>query len=88
MLDLPTWRQYDSRYLKILDRLDPREVYDSLTERGTRTIALLCWCARGTICHRRYAAEWLEAHLGIVIPEFGIERTDTETFFDWFDEGE
>jgi hypothetical protein len=45
---------YDVRYIKILESLDPEEVFESLTLAGTRQVAMLCWCARGEVCHRRY----------------------------------
>jgi len=77
--------EYDPLYLKILGRLDPQRIYDSLTHRGTRAVAMLCWCKRENICHRRYAAEWLEAYLGIVVPEYGVPRDETETFWEWSD---
>ena len=76
---------YDARYIKILERLDPEEVFETLTLAGTRQVAILCWCARRETCHRRYAAEWFEAYLGIVVPEYGVPRKETETFWDWSD---
>jgi hypothetical protein len=46
-------------------------------------VAILCWCSPLDYCHRRLAAEWLEAHCEIVVPEFGFPRDQTETYFDW-----
>jgi hypothetical protein len=76
---------YDVRYIKILESLDPEEIFESLTLAGTRQVAMLCWCARGETCHRRYVAEWLESYLGIVVPEYGVPRKETETFWEWRD---
>jgi hypothetical protein len=57
---------YRVEYQKILDNLDPRKVFEDL---GQDAI-LLCWEAPGEFCHRRLVAEWLEAHLGVTVPEF------------------
>jgi hypothetical protein len=57
---------YRVEYQKILDNLDPRKVFEDL---GGDAI-LLCWEAHGQFCHRRLVAEWLEAHLGVTVPEF------------------
>ena len=56
---------YREEYQKILDNLDPREVYEDL---GKNSI-LICWEAPGKFCHRRLVAEWLEKHLGVTVPE-------------------
>jgi hypothetical protein len=32
-----------------------------------------------------YVAEWLEVYLGIVVPEYGVPRKETETFWEWRD---
>jgi hypothetical protein len=56
---------YRAEYQKILDRLDPRKVYEDL---GPDAV-LLCWEQPGEFCHRRLAAAWLEQHLGNSIPE-------------------
>jgi hypothetical protein len=56
---------YRREYRKILDRLDPRRVYDEL---GSESI-LLCWEGAGQFCHRRLVAEWLEERLGVKVPE-------------------
>jgi hypothetical protein len=58
------WREYQA----ILDKLDPRQVYDDLGEDAI----LLCWEAPGVFCHRRLVAEWLEEHLGIEVPELSL----------------
>jgi len=56
---------YRIEYQKILDKLDPRKVFDDLGEDAI----LLCWEAPGKFCHRRLVAEWLEKHLGVDVPE-------------------
>lgn len=57
---------YRVEYQKILDNLDPRKVFEDLGEDAI----LLCWEGSGEFCHRRLVAEWLEEHLGVMVPEF------------------
>ena len=57
--------EYRAAYQEILDRLDPRKVYQELGEDAV----LLCWEKPGEFCHRRLVAEWLEEHLGVTIIE-------------------
>jgi hypothetical protein len=73
----PTWAMlkmtkpdYDARFAEMLAKLDPAEVYHLLGENAV----LLCWEKPGDACHRRLVAEWLERHLGIEVPEFGLAR--------------
>ncbi len=61
---------YDAAFADILAKLDPAEIYQSLGENAV----LLCWEKPGDACHRRLVAEWLEATLGIEIPEYGLFR--------------
>jgi len=68
----PTWAmlklaeaEYRAQYAAILARHDPAQVYAELGEDAV----LLCWEAEGKSCHRRLIAEWLEAYLGIEVPE-------------------
>jgi len=56
---------YREAYQKILDGLDPQEVFEDLGEDAT----LLCWEVPGKFCHRRLVAKWLEEHLGVDVPE-------------------
>lgn len=49
----------------ILDRLDPKQVYEELGENAI----LLCWEKFGDFCHRHLVAQWLEKHLKITICE-------------------
>jgi hypothetical protein len=57
-------------YQKILDKLDPRKVFDDLGEDAI----LLCWEAPGKFCHRRLVAAWLEKHLGLTVPELVVSQ--------------
>jgi len=52
-------------YAEVLDKLDPKEVYEELGEDAI----LLCWEEPGEFCHRHLVAEWLMKHLGIEIKE-------------------
>ena len=58
--------EYRAAYQTILDRLDPRKVYQELGEDAI----LLCFEKPGEFCHRRLVAEWLEKALGVEIPEW------------------
>lgn len=68
---------YDVEYKKILAALDPKKVYDDLIALGGPDAVLLCWESFNVKCHRRLVAEWIEAALGIVIPELGHERAES-----------
>lgn len=57
--------EYRKRYRAILDRLNPRKVFDDL---GDDAI-LLCWERSGTFCHRHLVADWLRKS-GFVVQEF------------------
>ena len=58
---------------EILDTLDPMAVLNHL---GPDAI-LLCWEPFNKSCHRRIVAEWLEAKLGIVVPELNRRRDES-----------
>jgi uncharacterized protein (DUF488 family) len=58
--------EYRAAYQEILDRLDPRKVYQELGEDAI----LLCFEKAGEFCHRRLVAEWLERELGVEVPEW------------------
>ena len=62
---------YDAAFAEILAKLDPAEIYETLGENAV----LLCWEKPGEACHRRFVAEWLEAALGVEIPEYGFNRS-------------
>lgn len=72
MLKVPD-SKFDPLYNTMLLRLDPRKLYDAL---GPSAV-LLCWEVPGKMCHRRNVAEWLEFHLGVVVPEWGFDRWQT-----------
>lgn len=79
----PTWAmlkmkkpEYDAAFVEILAKLDPAEIYQTF---GANAV-LLCWEKPGEACHRRLVAEWLEAALGIDIPEYGFERKDCPAY--------
>jgi len=60
---------YIKQYQKeILDKLDPKQVYEELGEDAV----LLCWEKSGEFCHRFIVAEWLQDKLGIEIKEFTL----------------
>jgi hypothetical protein len=65
--------------------LDPRELYEALGEEAV----LLCWEKPGEGCHRRLVAEWFEASLGVVVPEWGVPREQTPAYRDtpWKEKG-
>lgn len=59
-------KYYTEQYQKrVLDQLDPSQVYKDLGENAV----LLCWEKSGKFCHRHLAARWLEKHIGIIIKE-------------------
>lgn len=51
---------------EVLDKLNPHQVLKDLGH----NVILLCWEKPGEPCHRRVVAVWLEANLGIQVPEF------------------
>jgi len=56
---------YRKRYYEeVLSKLDPKQVAADL-----EGCILLCHEKDSTFCHRRIVAEWLEAALGIKVPE-------------------
>jgi hypothetical protein len=77
--------RYLELYREILDRLDPREVYDRLRSFGDYPV-LLCWessadCHAGKAwCHRHLAAQWLEDRLDIQVQEIGHPNLDRFAF--------
>lgn len=65
--------EYDRHFAALLRGLDPHQVYAELGEQAV----LLCFCEPGVFCHRRLVAEWIEHHLGVLVPELGVDRIDT-----------
>ncbi len=64
--------EFDEQYETILAQLNATELFEAL---GENTV-LICWESPNTYCHRRRVAEWFEAALGIVVPEFDFERSE------------
>ena len=60
-------------YEKVLKKLDPKQVYDSL---GNNAV-LLCFEKPTEFCHRFLVAGWLEMNLDVKIDEFGFENDKT-----------
>jgi hypothetical protein len=67
---------FDREYRKQLDALDAKQVVEEV---GPDAI-LLCWESFNVRCHRRLVAEWLEEKLGITVPEFAHERSESIPF--------
>lgn len=56
---------YEAAYrLEVLNKLNPTKVYDDLKDS-----VLLCWEKKGSFCHRRIVAKWLEENLEVSIDE-------------------
>jgi hypothetical protein len=61
-----------SYYKEVLNKLNPREVYNELGEDAV----ILCWEAPDKFCHRHIVAEWLSDNLVIEIKEYGEKDID------------
>jgi hypothetical protein len=76
--------EYLPRYAALLEALDPAEVLADLQALALRRAVqmgypedqaadfppvLLCWEPVSQFCHRQLVAAWLEAHLGLEVPE-------------------
>lgn len=66
--------EYERRYFKQLNALDPRVVVEDLNAcAGGYEPVLLCWETMhkpGEWCHRHMVAEWLKTELGMIVPEY------------------
>jgi len=71
-----TAADYDVHFARLLAKLDPRTIYDQLGENAV----LLCWEKPNERCHRRAVAEWFERELGVVVPEYGLDRTACQAY--------
>jgi hypothetical protein len=60
---------FDALYWAQLEALDPQRVYRDLVAVAGPDALLLCHEKPGTLCHRLIVACWLEATLGIHVPE-------------------
>jgi hypothetical protein len=73
-----TPEEYDRRYqTEILGPLNPAIVAAELAELGRGDIPVMLCFERpntGQWCHRALAAEWLNKHLGVLVPEVGFEH--------------
>ena len=59
-------------YNKVLKKLDPKTVYNSLGENAV----LVCYEKPNDFCHRFLVAGWLELNLGVKIEETGFESNN------------
>lgn len=83
---MPTWRMVDIKYDNarfesvytedVLAHITPKNIVDALSERfgDEAKVALLCWEAPSTFCHRHVARKWMNEG-GVPVVEFGIENT-------------
>jgi len=62
-------------YWARLEALDPRQVYSDLVALGGADASLLCHEKPGVPCHRLMVSSWLEATLGIRVPELDAPVT-------------
>lgn len=69
---------YDINFYQLLKDLDPREMFDRLGENAV----MLCFESPNTACHRRIVAEWFETELGVIVPEFGFDRSESLPYRD------
>jgi hypothetical protein len=61
--------EFNALYWARLEALDPQRVYDDLVAFAGPDALLLCHEKSGAPCHRFTVASWLEATLGIKVPE-------------------
>lgn len=64
-----TKEEYTVEYIKLLEELDPIEVYNDLLILFGEDAILLCYELPGEFCHRRLVADWLYKTIGVVIEE-------------------
>jgi hypothetical protein len=69
--------EFTSHYVRqVLGKLDAQQVVDELLKLADgRTPAILCFehAQSDAWCHRAIVSAWLEAELGLEVPEFGRE---------------
>lgn len=75
---LEDYEEYRVQYYeRVLNQLDPQQVWDDIVGMAGRDAILLCHESEQDIlsgkkfCHRRVVAEWLEENLWEKIPEVG-----------------
>lgn len=66
---------FDALYWARLEALDPRQVYSDLVALAGPDALLLCHEKPGVPCHRLIVSSWLEATLGIRVPELDAPVT-------------
>ena len=63
---------------EVLGRLDAQQVVDELLGDGRRQDPGCCCCFEHTTspawCHRGIVSAWLQAEIGLAVPEFGREQ--------------
>ena len=60
---------------RILDKLNPQEVFNDLRELGNgKDVAIVCYEKIPDWCHRHHVARWLRDSLGILIEEFPYKK--------------
>lgn len=67
--------EFDALYWARLEALDPRGVYRDLVALAGPDALLLCHEKPGIPCHRLTVSSWLEATLGIKVPELNAPVT-------------
>lgn len=67
--------EFDALYWARLDALDPQRVYRDLVALAGPDALLLCHEKPGIRCHRLIVRSWLEAALGIRVPELDAPVT-------------
>lgn len=68
---------YRSLYVGQLAKLNPMQVVAAIDKAAGGKIPVLCCYERAggpDWCHRGYISAWLLHHLGLIIPEFGMEH--------------
>ena len=80
--------EFDNFFYNKLSGMDARQVYDEIVSKFGSNAILLCWESPNIRCHRRIVAEWFETELGIVVPEFGFERSAIIPYKEMLDKGE
>jgi hypothetical protein len=67
--------EFDAMYWARLETLDPQRVYSDLVALAGPDALLLCHERPGIPCHRLIVSGWLEATLGIKVPELDAPVT-------------
>ena len=63
--DLDTEEFTERYYKEVLNKLDPRKIYEQLGEDAV----LLCWEGKDKFCHRHICAKWFYKELGVRVTE-------------------